>query len=75
MDRDPSGSKGAEVIDIAPYINGRTPRDIGKVVYASFLRGGSEEEVSRKKNQARLKKLQFMIYLAALRKKTALENS
>lgn len=44
MDRDPSGSKGAEVIDIAPYINGRTPRDIGKVVYASFLRGGSEQK-------------------------------
>ena len=44
MDKDPSGSEGAEVIDIAPYINGRTPRDIGKVVYASFSRGGSEQK-------------------------------
>ncbi len=39
------------------------------------MRRFREEEASRKKNQARLKKLQFMIYLAALRKKTALENS
>ena len=44
MDRDPSGSRGAEVIDITPYINGETPRDIGKVVYASFSRGGSKQK-------------------------------
>lgn len=44
MDKDPSGSEGAEVIDIAPYIKGRTPRSIGEVVYASFSRGGSEQK-------------------------------
>lgn len=42
MDKDPSGSEGAEVIDIAPYIKDRTPRNIGEVVYASFSRGGGE---------------------------------
>ena len=44
MDKDPSGSEGAEVIDIAPYIKDRTPRNIGEVVYASFSRGGGEQK-------------------------------
>lgn len=44
MSEDHSGSNGAEVIDITPYINGETPRDIGKVVYASFSRGGSKQK-------------------------------
>lgn len=45
MDKDPSGSKGAEVIDIAPYIKkDGTPRNMGKVVYASFSREGGEQE-------------------------------